>query len=494
MSVRDQLGAASQGCEGRSREWCPSPFAHLWEASVSLSLVLASLHGVSVVMSSTLRNDLGYYSLACAQGCIAVTAMSASSSVVSRITPKWAMFIGSLGYFVFMVSNFYPRAWLLIPASCLLGIGGALAWAGQGTYVAYAATSYSECKNKEPMESFGLFSGIFFGVENAFCVAGYVALSSILLVSPVKETSASSVEEANYTLSSTALYVFVSFFSFICGLGSFGLLLLPHEQPPVENVVPHNSLAQLIFSTLQLGTDTRMVLLVPLLFYCGIQKGFSSGVFTAKVISPNLGVPMIGFVFAVSSAATAICSAVFGQIGDVIGMKWIALFGFLADFSVYLSLTCLSVTNKVWSVPQQLLLPDWTIWVFSIALGIGDSLVYHVFSSTMVGRFTNKPAAYSNARFWMAAGTIFALVCGPNVTLGMMCAIVLAVTVVAVSCLFILDLLVMPINTKRKSQTPSDDYCATSTAVLFTKYHSEETGPHHNINTLNKRERAPLLE
>lgn len=50
------------------------------------------------------------------------------------------MVIGSLAYLAFMVSFLWPQTWLLYAASALLGVGAALIWTGQGTYL-------SRCSN-----------------------------------------------------------------------------------------------------------------------------------------------------------------------------------------------------------------------------------------------------------------------------------------------------------------------------------------------------------
>lgn len=51
------------------------------------------------------------------------------------------MVCGSLTYLAFMVSFLWPSTALLYAASALLGVGAALIWTGQGTYL-------SQCSNE----------------------------------------------------------------------------------------------------------------------------------------------------------------------------------------------------------------------------------------------------------------------------------------------------------------------------------------------------------
>ncbi|CAG0921942.1 unnamed protein product [Notodromas monacha] len=77
-------------------------------------------------------------------------------SVVSIVTPKWTMVIGAVPYLVFVGSFLYPNAWLLYISSAVLGMGAALLWTGQGSFLTLNSDEETRIRN----------SGIFWAMND----------------------------------------------------------------------------------------------------------------------------------------------------------------------------------------------------------------------------------------------------------------------------------------------------------------------------------------
>lgn len=64
-----------------------------------------------------------------------------------------------------MISFLWPKTWLLYAASTILGMGAALIWTGQGTYLSNCSNSSNISRN----------SGIFWAMLQTRCV--YIQLA-----------------------------------------------------------------------------------------------------------------------------------------------------------------------------------------------------------------------------------------------------------------------------------------------------------------------------
>ncbi|KAH8381482.1 hypothetical protein KR093_005762 [Drosophila rubida] len=68
-------------------------------------------------------------------------------SFMSLTGPRVAMVVGSLTYVGFMVTFLFPSTYLLYVASAIIGIGAAVIWTGQGTYLARCSNADTISRN-----------------------------------------------------------------------------------------------------------------------------------------------------------------------------------------------------------------------------------------------------------------------------------------------------------------------------------------------------------
>ena len=53
-----------------------------------------------------------------------------SPPVVALIGPKWSMFLGGIGYFLFIISFLKPMTWALYLGSVIVGLAAPIIWTG----------------------------------------------------------------------------------------------------------------------------------------------------------------------------------------------------------------------------------------------------------------------------------------------------------------------------------------------------------------------------
>lgn len=229
------------------RFWGFCPFSRSIGGIVNLSIsffMIFFAYNTAQNYQTSLRGQTGYFSV----GIIYVTfALSSlfSPSAVDSIGEKVSLMVGSFCYLPFVLSNAFPRPWLLLSTAAINGIGAGFLWAAQGVAVMRCAGDKSR---------YGFFSGIFFSVYQCNQLAGN--LFAAISLGAIGEK-----------------WLFVAL-SAVLGLGvlSFAPLQLPSIPEPqskeqASDSTPPPSLRQRLLSTLMLLREKRMLwLILPTVF------------------------------------------------------------------------------------------------------------------------------------------------------------------------------------------------------------------------------------
>ncbi|KAK9891515.1 hypothetical protein WA026_014751 [Henosepilachna vigintioctopunctata] len=269
----------------------------------------------------------GYTSLAIIYACLSISNWI-SPSVISMLGPKWSMFIGSLTYLLFIMSFLWPQTWFLYTSSVIMGVGAAMIWTGQGTYLTQNSSSATISRN----------SGIFWAMLQCSMLFGNLFVYYKFDGQDYIEKSVRTV--VIWVLSALAIGGAVVFF------------FLPN--PPkisddeVRTEEPTSGPLEVFKKAVKLFQTPRMLMLSLAYFYSGIELGFYSGVYSTAVgATTNLE----------NSKKLVGLSGVFIGIGEVLGglsfgilgkktTKWgrdpIVIAGFLihivAFFAIFLNL------------------------------------------------------------------------------------------------------------------------------------------------------------
>ncbi|KAE9590975.1 putative Ion channel regulatory protein, UNC-93 [Lupinus albus] len=276
----------------------------------SAFLLIFLAYGAAQNLQSTLntKEDLGTTSLGILY--LSFTFFSVIASLVVRLLgSKNALIIGTSGYWLYVAANLKPNWYTLVPASLYLGFCSSIIWVGQGTYLTSTARSHATDHNLHEGAVIGNFNGEFWAVYALHQFIGN--LITFALLNDGKEGS---------TNGTTLLFVV---FLFVMSFGSILMCFLSKRSGNTkgENELSgadaglYASLKSLSKSLTNALSDVRMLLIIPLIAYSGLQQVFVWAEFTKYIVTPAIGVSGVGSAMAAYGA--------FDGIAIVIASGWL---------------------------------------------------------------------------------------------------------------------------------------------------------------------------
>lgn len=272
--------------------------------SLAFLFVFSAYHAAQNLESSiNTEQDLGTTSM----GILYLSFMVFSlfgSPIVRSMGLKAALVVGTTGYWLFIASNLRPSWYTMVPASIYLGFGSSIIWVGQGAYLTSVARSFAKELHMQEGTVIGNFNGEFWGMFASTQVTGN--LVSLLLLRDGK---------GGKTAGTTLLF---TIFLGSITLGTVFMCFLSQRNDKKESIVEysvrHSSIWSLLKPVVLPLSDKRMLLIIPLLAYSGLQQSFVWAEFTKQIITPALGVSGVGAAMAVYGAFDATCSLVAGRV------------------------------------------------------------------------------------------------------------------------------------------------------------------------------------
>uniref|UniRef100_A0A1B0DHK1 Uncharacterized protein n=1 Tax=Phlebotomus papatasi TaxID=29031 RepID=A0A1B0DHK1_PHLPP len=131
--------------------------------SIAFLLQFTAFQGTGSLQSSVNAEDgLGTMALSSVFGAIIVSCAFIPTLAIRKLTAKWTLCLSMFCYVPFILAQFYPRFYTLIPAGCLLGLGAAPLWAAQSTYLTQVAYIYANITQQSIEAIIVRFFGIFY--------------------------------------------------------------------------------------------------------------------------------------------------------------------------------------------------------------------------------------------------------------------------------------------------------------------------------------------
>ncbi|KAL6078300.1 hypothetical protein QOT17_001480 [Balamuthia mandrillaris] len=325
----------------------------------------------------------------------------------------------------------------------------------------------------------GLFNGIFFGIFMLTQVLGNLIGSLILM----------------YGGSDQERAIDILFYCFI-GVAAFGIavfLLLGREKKanelayeeivsdsegegmhqrntprPVKKIPAQGSFIMRTLNNVAqaflLLRDVRMLLLIPILIYTGLEQGFTFGDFTSDIVKESKGKEWIGYILSVYGLFDALGSVVIGKVADRLGKRVVLAVGVLCHL-VFCAFYLVLPEFKDWDFFGSHL---YTLFISAAFLGAGDSC-FNLFGPIMMGVFFSDKAeaAFSNLKLWQSIGSVAAFSWGPVLMLRYKLVILVAVLLVAICCVAVLDLFVASINSVADNNKQGDEEEETGQPPVF---------------------------
>ncbi|XP_055716873.1 UNC93-like protein [Phlebotomus papatasi] len=343
-------------------------------------------------------------------GAIIVSCAFIPTLAIRKLTAKWTLCLSMFCYVPFILAQFYPRFYTLIPAGCLLGLGAAPLWAAQSTYLTQVAYIYANITQQSIEAIIVRFFGIFYLCWQSAELWGN--LISGLVLSPPEILPNSTLDYslcgANFCASTskdianlqrppdkeifTIMGIYLSCIFLAIAITSLFLdpLTMYGEQKGEETNV-----GQLVMATFRQLKKFNQLLLVPLTMFIGMEQANFAADLTQAFISCTLGINEIGFTLVFFGVCNAISSLTFGFLTKKFGRIWILLLGLC-------SITILYLTMLFWApIPDK----KWMFYLICFFYAVGDSILQIQVNGIYGAIFSDsKEPAFSNYRLWESMG------------------------------------------------------------------------------------------
>uniref|UniRef100_A0A915D134 UNC93-like protein MFSD11 n=1 Tax=Ditylenchus dipsaci TaxID=166011 RepID=A0A915D134_9BILA len=205
----------------------------------------------------------GYTSLAIIFASLTVSTFLAAP-IVGVLNPKWAMVFGASTYVIFQLGFLFLNKAFLFGSSAFVGLGAAVIWTAQGSYIALNSTE--ETANKHV--------SLFWSVSQSCFAFGGVFLYFVF-----RHTD---------SFGEHTVHTIYSVFTAVTILGAvvLALLRMPVYPPGMQltdgKIIPKEvplTHMQMFASTIKLARKQRMLVLSVGLLYTGLQLSFWSGIY-----------------------------------------------------------------------------------------------------------------------------------------------------------------------------------------------------------------------
>ncbi|XP_019052814.1 PREDICTED: UNC93-like protein 3 isoform X3 [Nelumbo nucifera] len=369
--------------EGDSSYEAPKSHARDVHILSSAFLLVFLAYGAAQNLESTVNTEenIGTTSLGILY--LSFTIFSLVSSPVVRILgSKNALVLGTTGYWLFVAANLKPSWYTMVPASIYLGFAASIIWVGQ--FIGNLITLALLGDGKEGATS---------GTTLLFIVfLGSMTLGTMLMCFLRKTDNKA---EEGPPKSYTNLYSFVV------------------------------SLLKLVIAPL---FDIRMLLIIPLIAYSGLQQAFVWAEFTKYIVTPALGVSGVGGAMAVYGAFDALCSLAAGKFTS--GLSSITIIvpgGALIQVIVllWLFLKYSRLTSGLIGSLYPLLM--------AAMLGIGNGIFNTQLNALLGILFRHDmEGAFAQLKVWQSASIAVVFFLSPHITLKAMLVLMLIALCVSV--------------------------------------------------------------
>ena len=280
-------------------------FKNLLVLSLSFMFVYTAFVSLQSVQSSIHARD-GVVSMSCLYAATVLSCFLAPA-IIKKLTTKWTVVIAFIVFLVFICANFYPRDFTLIPAASLLGLVNGPLWSGQATYLTTIAMNYARSREKLYDLTLTKFNGIFCSIFQMSQIWGNVLTAVSLTDNQTVRQNTVNTSQTHLLcgardcgipndyrrdatvphyvadVPSNVMHMLLSIY-FGCGLMGVAMAtsLLDKNECNLETTSGTCSLSsqKLFMATLRSLHDPRLQLLLPLVFFTGLEQGFVFGDFT----------------------------------------------------------------------------------------------------------------------------------------------------------------------------------------------------------------------
>ncbi|XP_018566414.1 UNC93-like protein isoform X2 [Anoplophora glabripennis] len=396
--------------------------------------------------------SLGTFTLAAIYASLLISNIFLPVLVIRWLGAKWTMAVAFIIYMPFILAQFYPRFFTMIPAGLLIGLGGAPLWCAKCTYLTVISKTYSKINNVASDIIVTRFFGIFFMFYQFSQVWGNLISSAVLSSGESEDVPGSTSNET--TLNMTAIFkeIISNNVSVLvntdtgdrCGANfcpsTAAEMANPNLTPPSSakiNLISGVYLACMFvaFIIVFLGVDKMsryskgrqgsgsglsgfkllavtmkqlanpyQILILPITMFIGAEQAFIAADYTASFVSCGWGIGNIGFVMICFGVCNGIASIFAGSIVKLTGRNPVICFA----LALHVGLLAALLLWRPYAENKMI------FFIISGLWGICDALWLVQINSLSGILFPGKEeASYSNFRLWESTGSVITYVYSP---------------------------------------------------------------------------------
>ncbi|KAJ1358080.1 Ion channel regulatory protein unc-93 [Parelaphostrongylus tenuis] len=408
--------------------------ANLLIISVAFLFLFSAFNGLSNLQTSV-NHELGADSLAVHYMSLAVSLLFVPTYMIDRIGCKLTLITAMSIYVFYMAVNIRPSYSSLIPASVLAGVAGSCLWGAKCVYITQMGIRYAHLNFESPNTVIVRFFGYFFMIVHSGQVFGnllssYIMTAAMKVPDPIDEvyktcghsfplnlSELSEIAALNLERPHQRVYLSVCLTYLACAIVAVMIVSMflnaLHKDVVNRGRAPMFD-APILKQTLKNCRNIKIMLLVPLTAFNGVEQAFVIGIFTKAFVGCGIGVPQIGFVCTAFGISDAICSLVFGPLIKLFGRMPLFVFGAVNNMLMIVTLMdspTIAEALQIWPLnpaDKAILYVAATVW--GMADGVWNTQI-NGFWVALVGR-QSLELAFSTYRFWesigLAAGFVMA--------------------------------------------------------------------------------------
>ncbi|GJM95412.1 hypothetical protein PR202_ga12146 [Eleusine coracana subsp. coracana] len=192
------------------------------------------------------------------------------------------------------------------------------------------------------------------------------------------------------------------------------------------------------------GKDRRMLLIIPLIAYSGLQQAFVWAVFTKSIVTPVLGISGVGGAMAIYGASDVVCSLVAGRLTSGLhsATSIVSVGAIVQAIVLFWLLLFYSPMDGVLGAAIPLFIG--ALW------GVGDGVLNTQLSALLGLLFEDvKEAAFAQLKVWQSGAIAVIFFLSPSITLQAMLILMTTALFISFASFLFLTLVVEKSSTVR---------------------------------------------
>ncbi|XP_057311199.1 protein unc-93 homolog A-like isoform X2 [Hydractinia symbiolongicarpus] len=337
-----------------------STYKNLFVLGFVFFCIFTSYQSLQNLQSSIHEDEkIGLASLSVIYASFLISCLFLPPVLIKNLGCKYTIALSIVGYILYTAAHFYPTWWMFMTASAIIGTCAAPLWSAESSYLTTIALHHAANTKENSDAVITRFVGIFFMIFQLSQVCGNT-LSSLIL----KHSS---------------------------------------DNVKMEGENEECTFKEIMKKTFRSFKDWRMLFLMPITAYSGMESGFVFAEFNEAYVTCAVGIQKVGFIMIAFGVSNAISSYIVGSITKWLGRLVVIICAMVFNIG-------LVIWHHLWETLSSSL---FIFFVTAAAWGINDS----VWQTQTIAHFgvlfhSNKEISFSIYKLFQSLGFMVAFAYG----------------------------------------------------------------------------------